>query len=67
MRSRTTKSFALSLLLVSLLSLPALASIDRDGGAGRELPIFQRIVHALKHFFTVMDTVESDTMSVPRP
>jgi hypothetical protein len=47
-----------------MLSLPAAAAVDRDGGAGRDVPILQRIVRVLKHFFT--PTV-SDTMSVPHP
>lgn len=64
MRSRTIKSLVLSGLLVSMLSLPAMAAIDRDGGGSRDLPIIRRIVSVLKHFFTA--TV-SDTLSVPKP
>ncbi len=64
MRSRTIKSLVLSGLLVSTLSMPAMAAIDRDSGGSRDTPIIQRIVGALKHFFTA--TV-SDTLSVPKP
>lgn len=64
MRSRTVRSLVLSGLLVSMLSMPATAAIDRDSGGSRDMPILQRIVHVLKHFFTA--TV-SDTLSVPKP
>ena len=64
MRSRTVKSLVLSGLLVSMLSMPAMAAIDRDSGGSRDLGVLQRIVSAMKHFFTAHT---SDTLSVPKP
>jgi hypothetical protein len=62
MRSRSVRSFVLSLVVTSVLSIPAMATVDRDGG---DTPILQKIVRVLKHFFT--PTTSDDTLSVPKP
>jgi hypothetical protein len=65
MRSRSVKTFALSLLLVSMLSVPAMAAIDRDSGVGHDLPGFGRIVQIAKFVFKAI--AMGDTLSVPKP
>jgi hypothetical protein len=62
MRSTSIRSFVLSLVVTSLLSFPAMATVDRDSG---DTPIVQKIVKVLKHFF--MPTTSDDTLSVPKP
>jgi len=60
MRSRSVRSFVLSLVVTSVLSIPAMATVDRDGS---DAPIVQRIVNVLRQIVTI----SGDTLSVPKP
>lgn len=60
MRSTSVRSFVLCLVVTSLLSFPAVANVDRDGG---DVPIVQRIVNVLRQIVTI----SGDTISVPKP